>query len=162
MEDKHCDRKIYNLVNEARLLGRFKAFCEKNSSVAAKQRIRNIYNNSSDALGTTYNLISNELHVSLSPEECKRMRELIAAYLSKNEHRLKIPDSVTKKLLVDQNGKCAICEGHVDAHSHVDHIVPFKYVGDKLNNNYQLLCDKCNLKKNASLDYQIRFMLGTV
>lgn len=162
MEKNNYDQKMNSLVEEARLLGRFKAFCEKNSSVAAKQRIRNIYNNSSDALVTTYNLINNELQVSLSPEECNRMRELIAAYLSKNEHRLKIPDSVTKKLLVDQNGKCAICEGHVDVHSPVDHIVPFKYVGDKLNNNYQLLCNNCNLKKNASLDYQIRFMLGTV
>lgn len=162
MNKESFDLKMNNLVEEARLLGCFKAFCEKNSSVAAKQRIRNIYSNSSDALTTTHNLISNELKEDLSFEECNRMRELIAAYLSKNDHRLKIPDSVTKKLLVDQNGKCAICAGHVDAHSHVDHIVPFKYVGDKLNNNYQLLCDKCNLKKNASLDYQIRFMLGTV
>ena len=162
MNNNIYDLKMNSLVEEARLLGRFKAFCENNSSVAAKQRIRNIYNNSSDASATTYSLICNELQVSLSTEECKRMRELIAAYLSKNEHRLKIPDSVTKKLLNDQNDKCAICEGHVDEHSHVDHIVPFKYVGDKLNNNYQLLCDKCNLKKNASLDYQIRFMLGTI
>ena len=43
--------------------------------------------------------------------------------------------------------------GPVMAKIHVDHIIPWKLVGDELNDNYQALCETCNECKSARTDY---------
>lgn len=65
-------------------------------------------------------------------------------------------------LLITQNHKCAICNIMINESAPADHIVPFKYVGDELSDNIQMLCKKCNEKKSDSIDYQIRFLLKLV
>jgi hypothetical protein len=54
-----------------------------------------------------------------------------------------------------QNGRCALC-GRIlvkDVRPHVDHKVPVVLGGKSILSNYQLLCEKCNLGKGASLDW---------
>lgn len=155
MEDKY----IINAVQEASLLRLFKNFCEKNWSAQKQRHIRNIYNNSSNALETTYNIILNEMGKELDDSQCKRMYKLIIAFLSKSSFRAPISLSVRRSLLQKQNYKCAICGCKLTDKAPVDHIVPFKYVGDALEDNYQMLCTHCNSTKNASIDYQINILL---
>lgn len=156
------NQRLNDSLEEARILGLFKAFCEKNASFDSQQRIRNIYCYSLDFHKTTQNLFLNELGEKITDEESTKLYELIMAFLKKSPYRKNIPDSIRKSLLNMQNYKCAICGEKIDIHAHLDHTVPFKYVGDELENNYQMLCTTCNLKKNASIDFQIRFLLKTI
>ena len=156
------DLKLQESIKEALLLGKFKTFCENNSSIEAQQKIRTIYNYSSNPLKTTKNILINELGESITDEELPRLFDLISAFLKKSDYRKAIPDSVKSRLLLNQGCKCAICKTNIDHHAHADHIVPFKYVGDELADNLQLLCSDCNLKKNDNIDFQIRFLLKTL
>lgn len=156
------DKRIKKCIQEVLLLSLFKSFCEKNEAKESKQRLRNIFSRSPNNLETTKNLILNELQEELSDDEAQKIYSLITAFLNKNSYRKSIPDYVKISLLKAQNNKCAICGNEIDLHAHADHIVPFKYVGDELEDNFQMLCKNCNLKKNESIDYQIRFLLKSV
>ncbi len=154
--------KIISALQEATTLGIFKRFCEKNKAPFEQKRLRNIYSATSDTLATTKNLIKNELCEDLDTEQATRMMELISAYLKKSQFRKTITDSEKRTMLDKQDSRCAICGKAIGLNGHADHIVPFKYVGDELDNNLQMLCSDCNLKKNASIDFQIRYYLGLI
>lgn len=156
------DIKLLSAIEEAKLLGLFKKFCDKRNTIEAVQKIRNILNNSVDKNQTVRNIILNEFDKELNELETSRMLELMLAFLKKSTIRKEIPQSIKRSLLKIQNNKCAICNSEIDISAHTDHIVPFKYVGDELHNNYQMLCTHCNTQKNASIDYQVRFLLGTI
>lgn len=36
---------------------------------------------------------------------------------------------------------------------HIDHVIPFSYTGDELNDNYQVLCSSCNEKKGNKVSF---------
>lgn len=156
------DKRLNDSIEEARILGIFKTFCEKNASFDSQQRIRNIYCYSSDIVKITQNLFLNETGEKITDAESMKLYALVMAFLKKNPYRKNISDSIKQSLLNTQDHKCAICGEQIDIHAHIDHIVPFKYVGDELENNYQMLCTSCNLKKNANIDFQIRFLLKTI
>ena len=107
-------------------------------------------------------LVEREYGETLSDEKIDRLLLLVNAFLNKSSFRKVIDDSIRIKLLNQQNYKCAFCGKKIDINSHADHIVPFKYVGDELENNLQMLCSNCNEKKNDSIDYQIRYLLKIV
>lgn len=146
----------------ARNLGLFKAFYEKNSTKDAQQRLRTIYSRALNPIETTQNIFFNEYGETLSDSDADRLLALITSFLKKSIYRKSIGDSTRKFLLQNQFHHCAICGCTIDIHAHADHIVPFKYVGDELDNNLQMLCADCNQKKNESLDYQIRFLLKLI
>lgn len=153
---------LLNTFQETRNLGRFKSFCEKNSTKDAQQRIRNIYSRTNDPIETTKKIFSNEFSETISDSDANRLYILITSFLKKSIYRKPIGELTKKTLLQNQYHHCAICGRDIDMHAHTDHIVPFKFVGDELDNNLQMLCTDCNLKKNASLDYQIRFLLKLI
>ncbi|MBR5553923.1 MAG: HNH endonuclease [Clostridia bacterium] len=43
--------------------------------------------------------------------------------------------------------------------SHLDHIIPWDYVGDNLSDNYQMLCEICNTRKGTSTYFEISMLL---
>lgn len=151
--------QIKNAIQEAVNLGRFKSFCDKNVTGEAKRKIRKIYHYTVNPIETTQNMFKNEFDVTISDAEAERLFTLISAFLNKSAYRKAIGNAIKKSLLQSQLHHCAICGCDIDMHAQVDHIVPFKLVGDELENNLQMLCTECNLKKNASLDYQVRFLL---
>ena len=150
------------VLEEADVLIMFKAFCEKNSTTADLQRWRNIFYRTSNPLMAISAMINRDFDSALSDNETKRLYELITAYLRKSNYRKSIDESVKKPLLIKQGFKCSICDIPIDIHAHADHIVPFTYVGDELEDNLQMLCSDCNLKKNADLFYQIKYLRGLV
>lgn len=122
-------------------------------------KLRNIYSFSKDKLATTKGLIYTRYHIDLSEADGVRMYDLIYSFLCKSTIRKPIDIELSKKLLVIQNNECAICHCTIKSKYHTDHIVPFKYVGDELRNNLQILCQHCNNKKSQGLDYQIKYLL---
>ena len=156
--------KLLSAIEEAKLLGYFKTFCDKNNSATNKQRIRNIIANANNSTLCIIGLFKNEVNADLSNTQAERMKELVVAFLNKSSFRNSISLETKQQLLITQHNKCAICNTDIDIHAHADHIVPFKYVGDELNNNHnlQMLCDKCNRSKNASMDYQIKHLFKLI
>ena len=151
-----------NLINEfynIRILGIFKTFCEANDNSRNRKRLRNIMTLSQNKTNTIKEIFKREYRIELNESEALRMNDLIKAFLNKSNYRKSITNSLKTKLLENQKRKCAICSCNIDIRAHADHIVPFKYVGDCLENNWQLLCKHCNEAKNDSLDYQIRHLL---
>lgn len=157
-----ADERIKECINEVLLLSLFKSFCEKNASTEAQQRLRNIFSRSPNTITITQNIVKNELSEEITIDEAQELHPMIKAFLNKSPHRKRIPDSTKEELLKKQNNRCAICGTEIDIHAHADHIVPFEYVGDELDDNYQMLCTNCNLKKNDSIDFQIRYLLKTI
>ena len=159
---KNEDKGYLVEIRKTIYLGYFRQFCHLYSSLTDKQRLRNIFNNTPNKVKTIINMFQNELKVILTEEEATYMLELIQAYLNKSSFRKKVDDFEKNKLLEKQNHNCAICSCHIDSDAHFDHIIPFKYVGDELENNYQLLCSHCNHVKNVNIDFRIRYLMKTI
>ncbi|MBQ6135607.1 MAG: HNH endonuclease [Bacilli bacterium] len=153
------DTMLLDAVDTARLLGLFKTFCENNAGHESQRKIRNILSMSKNKQNTIIEIFRREQKIELNDVESERMLELVKAFLNKTSYRTPIDREVKERLLNEQKQKCAICNCEIDIRAHADHIVPFKYVGDCLEDNWQLLCEHCNEAKNDSLDYQIKYLL---
>lgn len=82
-------------------------------------------------------------------EDLKWLDECIRAYMKKKSTRKVIQIEVRKSLYSEQQGRCAICGKSIKENEmHVDHIIPWDYVGDELNDNFQGLCAECNQHKS--------------
>ena len=149
-------------VKNAQLLGIFKTICDKNYSYANRKKLQNILAFSENKIETITNIVCRECNVKLSLEEANRILTLLNAFFKKSCYRKAINISKKKELLIKQNYCCAICHCDIHQNYHADHIVPFKYVGDELDDNLQLLCSHCNEKKKISIDYQIRYSLNLI
>lgn len=154
--------KILNALEEAQLLSIFKNICNDHEDYIKKNKLRNILANSSSQSTSIKNLLKRQYDEDLDDEKVERMLILVKAFLNKSSYRKTIGDDIKMQLLNRQGYKCAFCKKNIDLSSHADHIVPFKYVGDELENNIQMLCSNCNEKKKDSIDYQIRHLLKIV
>ena len=97
----------------------------------------------------TKKIVQNICHCYLPEEDISWMAECIKAFFLKGDNRRAIAEDEKKRILYKQDYMCAICGTPIDEGSvHIDHIIPWDYVGDKLNNNLQGLCPNCNLTKS--------------
>lgn len=85
---------------------------------------------------------------------------LFEAFFRKNNTRCTYSTEYKKIILQKQHFRCAICKKPVSEASHLDHIIPWKYVGDELEDNLQMLCASCNHKKQASISYPLLHILA--
>lgn len=85
----------------------------------------------------------------------------LLAFFRKKDYRIKYPEKVRTNLLHQQKCRCAICGCIISEDAELDHIMPWKYVGDELEDNLQLLCFGCNRSKKASPLYQLQMLLRT-
>ena len=153
---------LLNTLEEVRILGIFKGLYESYSPIDKKKRLRNILALSSDNFFTIHEIVRREQKIELNQNELERLNDLIIAFLNKTSYRTYLPEEDKIKLLSIQDNKCAICGCDISLNHQADHIVPFKYVGDSLKNNWQMLCPHCNEKKKDSLDYQLRILLKVI
>jgi 5-methylcytosine-specific restriction endonuclease McrA len=58
---------------------------------------------------------------------------------------------ISEKLFTLQRGRCATCEVKLEKTGHhIDHVVPLSRGGKNSDDNVQLLCPTCNMKKGAT------------
>ena len=102
-----------------------------------------------DNLKATRIVVEKACKCQLSEDDILWMQICIKAFFSKSGTRRQIPMEEKKRLLEIQGNRCAICGCEITIQNmHVDHIIPWDYVGDQLNDNYQGLCENCNLSKS--------------
>lgn len=80
------------------------------------------------------------------------VRPLHQGQFSEKSGRRKPDEAQRVSLWESQGGRCAVCRRAITRQqSHVDHIIPWDYVGDELENNLQVLCQRCNKQKGNRL-----------
>lgn len=156
------DKEMIKSLDEAKLLGIFKSICDNNSTSAERKKLQNILFFSSDKKHTIKLIVHRNYNAELTDSECEKLLILLDAYFKKNKYRKSLDMNQKKKMLIAQDNRCAICNCKILHEYHADHIIPFKYVGDVLKNNWQILCPHCNEKKSANMDYQIKYLLNLI
>lgn len=94
-------------------------------------------------------LVQQVCHFSMSDKDIAWLNDCITAHMEKKDTRSVIPSNEKKRLLERQDNRCAKCGKTITLSSmHVDHIVPWDYVGNELEHNRQGLCSVCNSRKS--------------
>ena len=100
-------------------------------------------------LDATRRVVDRACKCKLSETDTAWMKNCIKAFFTKGSNREAFTQEEKARLLKKQCEKCAICGRRITLHTmHVDHIIPWDYVGDKLSDNSQGLCKDCNLSKS--------------
>ncbi len=100
-------------------------------------------------LDATRKVINRACKCKMSENDTLWMQNCIKAFFSKSSIRQAITKEEKEQLLEKQSNKCAICGCAITSQNmHVDHIIPWDYVGDRLPDNFQGLCKDCNLSKS--------------
>lgn len=145
------------------LLNLFQKLCvrmSKNPDI--KKRIQNLYRQSYNKTETTGLVVKREFDYDMTVDEADLFYTWIMAHFKKSNTRKTLPLELKKALYEKQHGVCVACGEELGSEwkkIHIDHIIPFKLVGDELNDNYQVLCDVCNECKSARIDYIFKSML---
>lgn len=127
------------------------------SSPARSLEIRKLYFRSYDDLQTVRTIVRRVCGGALPDKDLVWLNRCIRAHLHKKGRRRQISDQERADLWSAQGGLCAICRRSVKPEGfHVDHIVPWDYVGDELPDNLQVLCPDCNWLKNDRVARALR------
>ncbi|MCR5803727.1 MAG: HNH endonuclease [Clostridia bacterium] len=111
-------------------------------------KAKKLYFSSSD-LNATKKLVKRICKCEVSDGDLSWMNMCIKAFLDKKDKRETISEETKASLLSKQKYRCAICGDRIERNNvHIDHIIPWDYVGDELKDNYQALCSDCNLHKS--------------
>lgn len=156
IDEEIFDKKLYNTL----LLGIFEAICKdiKKSNTYIEEKEK--YRKNPDKTSATRLLVKRYVNCMLDDDDYEILEKYFRAYFQKDGRRKNFDDQFRLKLLNEQNYKCNICGKQIDnSSSHLDHIVPWDYVGDCLEDNYQMLCGTCNTRKGASTYYEIAMTL---
>ena len=154
--ESELEEKLYHTL----ILGVFEALCKDiikcNKRTEEKERFRQ----SSDKVIAAKRLVSKYIGCILSNYEYEIIAKYLHAFFSKESKRKTFDISFKKDIYEQQDHKCAICKVKIDlSSSHLDHIIPFNYVGDVLSDNYQMLCETCNTRKGTATYFEISMLL---
>jgi hypothetical protein len=104
---------------------------------------------STSDIEATKKLVYSVCNCQLSDNDIIWLTKCIKAFFNKSDTRKAISTDEKKDILIIQKNRCAICGDIITIDNmHVDHIIPWDYVGDRLPDNRQGLCAKCNLSKS--------------
>ena len=141
---------LYDALHKDILESILSKICEyMKANDSADETMRNIYFRNSNDIDAAKQIVRHVCQLSLAEQDYLWLNDCIKAHMKKKPRRKQLPDSLRQELWKKQKQKCYIC-GRVllSEEGHIDHIVPWDYVGDELDNNYQLLCSDCNYHKS--------------
>lgn len=105
-------------------------------------------------------IVASVTNLVLPDSDIARINACLLASMRKRGRRVSIARTTRARLLVQQGGKCAICGAPITlADMHVDHIIPWVYVGDELADNLQGLCPDCNRRKGNRMATNVSALL---
>ena len=122
--------------------------------------MRRIYHRNSNDIQAAAQIVQHVCHLSLPEQDLLWLNACIKAFMKKKSHRKSIPEHLRLELWNKQERMCCICNKPINMREgHVDHIVPWDYVGDELENNYQILCSECNHHKSNHIALTLRALI---
>jgi len=156
ISETEFDEKLYNTL----VLGVFEVLCKNIEKQGKFSDERIAFRKFSKKNIAAVGLVKHYVGCTLTEDGYDRMGELLAAHFSAGDKRKPFDQMLRDELARRQNGKCVVCKKVLDPNdAHVDHIVPYSYVGDCLSNNYQLLCGTCNTRKGNSTYFEFSMLL---
>lgn len=139
------------IVYKTILMGIFESICKEIKRQNTKVEELSRFRRNKDHLFVTKKIVERYAGCRLSEEEYDLMYQLLRAFFRKKDFREDIPITIKRNLLESQDYKCPFCKRTINlTNSHLDHIIPWDFVGDELDNNYQMLCVRCNERKGTS------------
>lgn len=156
IDEKVFEENIYNTL----LLSVFEIICLKMKDNSIRQDILSLFHTSKDYIKTVENIIKKYTGCIISEEESKIIFNWLVAYFRKNGKRKDYGKIFKEEMLKKQNYRCKICGKSIEyKDSELDHIIPWDFVGDELDDNLQMLCNDCNERKGRSIDFQFKMLL---
>lgn len=147
---------VYNTIISSIFVFICKEIKKKGNKIEEKERFRKFENKTI----ATKCLVSRYLKTNISEEEYQILAQYFNAYFSKDDFRKQFDKELKSVLIADQGCKCAICKGNINQNNaHLDHKIAWDYVGDKLLNNYQMLCQTCNDRKSNFVGFELSNIL---
>lgn len=151
---------FHQKLHQTLLLGVFEVICKEmrkqNTKTSEKERFRKY----KDKTVPTKKIVKQYSGCELTADDYDELATLLTSHFRTGAPRKKYDDAYREQLTKKQNGQCAICKKHISAKgSHLDHIVPWDYVGDNLENNYQMLCETCNERKGKATYFEFSMLL---
>ena len=129
---------------------------KQNTKIAEKEDFRK----RKDKTVATKLIVNRYVGCELNDEDYEKLSFLLTAHFRTGGSRKKYEDSYRDQLIKQQNGQCNICKKPITAkESHLDHIIPWDYVGDNLEGNYQMLCETCNERKGTATYFELSMLL---
>ena len=150
---------IHNDILET-LLARICEFCKE--SQENYRRVKAAFHSSRNDIDTSHRIVTYITGFQLDEDDCAWMTKHIRAFFKSREKKRNptVARTHKNKLWESQNHKCAHCGKTLSLDEfYVDHIVPFDFVGDELENNYQGLCKHCNSSKTNHVGLALKFRI---
>lgn len=99
--------------------------------------------------------------IELDTQDSLWLDRCLHAHFRKKPRRKPISASLKRQLLEKQHYRCACCGAPITVSDCYDHIIPWDFVGDELEDNGQMLCRACNLNKSAKVYFEFQHkMIG--
>lgn len=142
------------------LLGVFEVVCKEikrqGTKLTEKERFRKFKNKTIP----TRMIVGRYAGCKLPNEDSMEMVKLLTAFFRTGDPRKRFDAAYRTQLVRRQSGQCSICHAKITAgDAHLDHIVPWDYVGDNLENNHQMLCGSCNQRKGTAAYFEFTMLL---
>ena len=161
IKEEDFARVVYNtLLNSI-----FETICKEIKRRGNKTEELARFRKTKDHILVTKGIVARYVGCTLEDEEYERIYIMLRAFFNKKEkdNRTVYPDGLKTRLLKEQKGMCPYCGKKIDiSNSHLDHIIPWEFVGDELDNNYQMLCSRCNEQKGTSSFFELSMLLRSV
>ena len=156
IDDNEFHEKLFRTL----LLGVFETICKEMKRQNKKQEEKETFRKHKDKIVASKLIVRKYAGCQLNEEGYALLANLLTAHFRTGDSRKKYDDAFRAKLLGQQKGICAICKKQISAqHAHIDHIVPWEYVGDLLEDNYQMLCETCNERKGSTTYFEFSRLL---
>lgn len=122
--------------------------------------VRKIYYRSANDIDAIRQIVKKVCNLSLPEQDLLWLNNCVKAFMKKKPYRKQFSDDLRQELWVRQGKKCRICGKEIaPGDGHIDHMVPWDYVGDELDNNYQVLCSNCNLHKSNHIALAVHSLI---
>lgn len=150
------EEKLYRTL----ILGVFEAICKDIKKLNQKNVEREFFRKRENKVIATKSIVTRYVGCSLTDDAYIEIAKLLTAFFSTGDPRRHFEESFRLALINRQGEKCAICRRRITvSDSHLDHIIPWDYVGDCLSDNYQMLCETCNTRKGNATYFDLSMLL---
>lgn len=155
------DIEVFNQkLHKTLLLGVFEVVCKEIKKQGIKTIERASFRKFKDKTIPAKRIIKQYAGCELLSDDYEEAAKLLTAFFNTGDPRKKFDNIYREQLIQKQDGRCAICKTNITTkNAHLDHIIPWDYVGDQLNGNCQMLCETCNERKGTAAYFEFSMLL---